>query len=286
MKSNILLPLFQMADPLQQLQNVLETCCIGPAASHAQLINNKGLTSIADLGLLDGDNDVLKMAKHMAAWTEANRCVNLGMVAIKKLQVLVFWIKDHQMRSLDLDPVNWNPISMAATMEAKCIHKEMKDSKKAPSMKDIMKFNPDRYKLCEDAFLNVLSQTIGASSEPLRYVVCDKMPPEELQNDDEERMYQLPHEGKGYNKDNQTVYLKLKEYLIDTNGYTWISDYNRSDNGRAAFQAWSNHDKRPSQTGQAYQAHEGRAPAAVLQKWEVYVIQIVLWKNQILLPCD
>ena len=89
------------------------------------------------------------------------------MVAIKKLQVLVFWIKDCQMRSLDLDPISWNPISMAAAMEAKHVHKEMKDSKKVPSMKDIMKFNPNRYELCEDSFLNVLSQTIGMNGEPL-----------------------------------------------------------------------------------------------------------------------
>ena len=41
------------------------------------------------------------------------------------------------------------------------------------------------------------------------------MPPEEFQNNDKERMYQIPHKGKGHNKDNQTMYLKLKEYLID-----------------------------------------------------------------------
>ena len=67
MKTNILLPLFQMADPLQQLQNVLETCGISPVATCAQLINNEGLTSITNLGLLNGDNDVLEMAKHMVA---------------------------------------------------------------------------------------------------------------------------------------------------------------------------------------------------------------------------
>ena len=118
------------------------------------------------------------------------------MVAIKKLQVLVFWIKDCQMRSLDLDSVSWNPISMAATMEVKRVCMEMKDSKKVPSVKDI------RYKLCEDTFLNVLSQTIGMNGEPLQYVVHDEMLPKEFQDDDEERMYQIPHKGKGYDKDN------------------------------------------------------------------------------------
>ena len=179
MKTKILLALFQMAEeaeelnPLQQLQNVLETCGISPVATHAQLINNEGLTSIANLGLLNGDNDVLKMAKHMVVQTEANGHVNLGTVVIKKLQALMCWIKDHQMRSLDLDPLSWNPLSMATTMKAKHVHKEMKDSKKVPFMKDIIKFNPNRYELCEDTFLNFLLQTIGTNVEPLQYVVHD-----------------------------------------------------------------------------------------------------------------
>ena len=133
---------------------------------------------------------------------EANGHVNLGTVAIKKLQALIFWIKDHQMRSLDIDAANWDQAAMAAVMEAKHVHKEMKDNEKLPSMKDIMKFNPDRYKLCKDAFLNVLSQTISTNGEPLHYIVCDDTPPDKFQNDVEERMYQIPHEGEAYDKDN------------------------------------------------------------------------------------
>ena len=51
-------------------------------------------------------------------------------------------------------------------------------------MKDIKKFNPDKHEMCEDAFLNLLSQTIGAYGEPLQYVVHDEMPPDEFKNDD------------------------------------------------------------------------------------------------------
>ena len=61
------------------------------------------------------------------------------------------------MRSLDIDATNWDQAAMVAAMEAKCVCKEMKDNEKPPSVKDIMKFNPDRYELCKDAFLNVHS---------------------------------------------------------------------------------------------------------------------------------
>ena len=53
------------AAALQGLQGVLETCGIAPVVTCTQLINNEGLTSIANLGLLDGDNYLLEMGKCM-----------------------------------------------------------------------------------------------------------------------------------------------------------------------------------------------------------------------------
>ena len=145
------------AAALQGLQNVLETCDIAPAVTHTHLINNKGLTSIANLGLLDGDNDMLEMVKHMAAQMEANGCVNLGTIVITKLQALVHWIKDCQMHSLDVNADNWDEALMMAVMDVKCVQKELKDNEKLLSMKDIVKFNPNRYETCEDDFLYLAS---------------------------------------------------------------------------------------------------------------------------------
>ena len=39
----------------------------------------------------------------------------------------------------------------------------------------------------------------------------------------------------------RALYLKLKEYLVNTTGYTWNEEFDRSEDGQAAFQAWSNH---------------------------------------------
>ena len=46
-------------------------------------------------------------------------------------------------------------------MEGKHVHKEAKETESAPSIKDLKKFNPDKFEMCQDAFLNVLSQLIG-----------------------------------------------------------------------------------------------------------------------------
>ena len=36
---------------------------------------------------------------------------------------------------------------------------------------------------------------------------------DEFKNNNEEHMYQVPHKGEAYDKDNGAMYLKLKEYL-------------------------------------------------------------------------
>ena len=44
-----------------------------------------------------------------------------------------------------------------------------------------------------------------------------------------------------YMEDNKKVYLKLKEYLVETDGWAWIKTFDRSQDGQAAYQSWVNH---------------------------------------------
>jgi hypothetical protein len=46
------------------------------------------------LSILDGDSDVTEMAKRMAARNAADGHVTLGTTVIKRLQELVWWVKD------------------------------------------------------------------------------------------------------------------------------------------------------------------------------------------------
>jgi hypothetical protein len=57
----------KMADPIGELNAVLETCSIADAAMHANIITQEGFTQLEDLGVLETDTDVTEMAKQMAA---------------------------------------------------------------------------------------------------------------------------------------------------------------------------------------------------------------------------
>ena len=93
----------------------------------------------------------------------------------------------------------------------------------------------------QDAFLNLLAQSYGALQEPLCYIVCPNDEPNEFEMEEQCCMFQLPLEGEAFNMDNQKVHLKLKSFLINTPGWAWIEEYDESEDGQGAFQAWSDH---------------------------------------------
>ena len=124
--------------------------------------------------------------------------MHLGTIAIKKLQALVFWCKDHPMHGLNLVAAEFDQAAMLEAMEGKHVQKEVKETELAPAVKDLRKFDPYRFKTCQDAFLNILSQLIGVQGTPLRCVVCNNMPPDKFENDAEEHMYQVPLNGDAY----------------------------------------------------------------------------------------
>ena len=80
---------------------------------------------------------------------------------IKKLQALVFWCKDHQMHGVDLVAAEFDQAVLNKAMEGKHVCKEVKEMESAPLIKDLEKFNLDEFEMCQDSFLNVLSQLIG-----------------------------------------------------------------------------------------------------------------------------
>ena len=56
------------------------------------------------------------MAKRMAARPSAAGRPILGTMHIKRLQALVYWVKDHDRRSLKADPSSWDEDTMAESV--------------------------------------------------------------------------------------------------------------------------------------------------------------------------
>jgi hypothetical protein len=185
--------------------------------------------------VMEGDKDVLEMAKRMANRTVNDGRVVLGTVQIKRLQALVWWIRDHQRRGMAVVAGDFDVATMYGAMTSKSIEKERGGTD--ASIKDLAKFDPDDFDIHEDAFLNLLAQTTGTVKESLRYIVREQVAPAAFIDDREERMYQMSMTGPGFEEDNRAVYRLLKSYLIGTPGWAWIEPMNPRENGRAAFWA-------------------------------------------------
>jgi hypothetical protein len=109
------------ADPVPNpVHDVLNLCGVTVPATCQIFIDIEGLDTIDAFANLNGDSDVTEMAKRMASRTAAVGRVILGTMQIKKIQALVYWVKDHHRRNLDVaDPEMWTEEVMFDTIQRK-----------------------------------------------------------------------------------------------------------------------------------------------------------------------
>ena len=145
--------------PVPDLQAVFAVCSITTEVTHACIVMNEGFASLEDLLVLESNTDVTKMVKCLASCTAADGHVNLGMVQIKKIQALVWWVHDEIKHGQALTTADWDAPAVNMAMEHKCIDKECELAN--VGVKDLVKFDLDDFDIHEDAFLDMLAQTHG-----------------------------------------------------------------------------------------------------------------------------
>ena len=175
------------------------------------------------------------MAKCMDARTLAGGRVDLRTIVIQKFKTLVWWVDDQMKCGITPLAADFTVevMNQAAIAQGAC-WQEL-------TTKDLGKFDPDDFGTYEDAFINLLKQKYGILKEPLAYVVHPEEVPEEFETAEEHCMFQLPLEGNAFELDNLTVYRELKTFLINSPRWAWIESFDKSEDGRTAFQAWTNH---------------------------------------------
>ncbi len=228
-----------MAEPNVELNAVFTTIGIQNADMRTKLIEKEGFLSLTDLAVLVNDKDVDEMAKRMAARTQAGGRVDLGTVTIQNLKTLVWWVDDHVKRGITPVADDFTVEAMRQAAIDKRLRKELAEHE--PTFKDLGKFDPDDFDTYEDAFVNLLKQKYGVLKESLAYVVRPDTLPDEYETNEQHRMFGIPLTGNAFELDNHTVYRELKAFLINSPGWAWIESYDKTENGRAAFKAWTDH---------------------------------------------
>jgi len=261
----------QMADDNADLHAVLTIVGITEENIRTQIIENEGFTSIQDFLVMDADKDVESMANRMGRRPAASQ-VSLSTVSIKRLQAYIWWLRDRNKCGQPITAAAFTAEELTNALQQKTYRKELAEGV-APSIKELAKFDPDTFEQAEDAFENFLSRNFGVNKEPLSYVICSDTAPTEFESTEQERMYQLPLTGPAFELDNKTTYKHLKAFLTETEGCVWIEPYKASENGRAAYQAWTNH-------------YNGQGELNKLTKKAKALLDSLFYKNERALPFE
>ena len=227
------------AEPPNPIHDVFVTCGVTNAAHRATLIEIEGLDSIAAFTSMSGNVDITEMVKRMASQPSvASGRVILGTMQIKKLQALVYWVKDYDRRGMQASPELWTVDEMSKAMERK--ESEYNYGKIDVDIIDPGKcqtdFGWDNWQI---AFINKLNATMGAAKVPVDYIVRPKWDSEDelFLEDDELCRYQMPLTGENFKRDNKLVYQMLKSAYIKSDAWTWIQSFDRTSDGRKAWLA-------------------------------------------------
>ena len=92
---------------------------------------------------------------------------------------------------------------------------------------------------------NYLGTTLGMSGTPLAYVTRETVAPVDDDYggkfDEREMIMRAPHTPPYYMQDNSSVWSLMRAVLYDTDGWSWISQFERLKNGRGAYMAVKDH---------------------------------------------
>ena len=147
------------------------------------------------MDFLDGGNDdVTAMSSHMLRCVSNNGHVILGGIQIKKIHALVWWVRDRQKVGNPIDAALWTAVTMTKAGIAKRIEKDQpKTDMKAANLKV---FNPDEFKMYEDAFRNLLSQKTSVTRKcSLLYIFRLAVATVIFTDDFEDRILKMPLTG-------------------------------------------------------------------------------------------
>jgi hypothetical protein len=140
---------------------------------------------------------------------------------IKRLQALVYWVKDHDKRGLVAQPELWDREAMTEAMDCK-------EAKHNYGKIDNGTFDPGKCRTdhgwdnWQIAFANKLNATLGAAGVPIDYIKCPEIEDVDNKpfwNDDKTRRYQMPLEGQSFKHDNKLAYELLKAACVDIDAW-------------------------------------------------------------------
>jgi uncharacterized membrane protein YgcG len=138
---------------------------------------------------------------------------------------------------------NINNNTLLNAMTQRDIEEHKKEN--PPKMPEKMKSTLNVRAAVED-IKNYLETTLGISGAPLAYITRESVDPVDGDYGDNEfnereMIMRAPHTPPYYEPDNTSVWMLMRSVLYDTDGWSWISQFEANKNGRGAYMATIDH---------------------------------------------
>lgn len=239
-------------------------------------IRNQGLTNFTDFIGMD-DKDVTAIAANIRKpggtiprpteddpdATIANPGLSIGHVAVRRLEMVRYYVNHcSRIQRLPVVPVD---MTLQRLTQVYLHFKNEKEKQDAELPGKIVKVEDVRTNIEDlESYLNV---ALGETDLPLAYLVRDQvaLPDVDLgfgqPSYHEEMVLRGDHEGSAYQRDNVALWYVISHMTHGGFAWNWVSQYERTRNGREAYIALKTH-----YLGDSYQARIRAASDAILQK--------------------
>ena len=212
--------------------------CQATARERNTLIVHERLNSLSDYAELT-NRDITDLAAKLERRTVAAGRITLPAKVLKNIQALCFWAREKVRKGEMPNGDDFTAAELMATKEAMRIRDD--GHSEAPSIKPD-KFQTEKWTSWSKQFMTYLSHITGQQFAPLDYVIRQEPRPlGEMLTERQRALYSYPLRGRHFNLDNQLVFRLLSDLVSDTNGYTWIANFEQGQDGRAAWMALVEH---------------------------------------------
>jgi len=201
----------------------------------------------------------------------------------RKVQALVRWCMERKARGQNLDSRLFTRDVMLEMAEKIRIEEDEKDAG-IEAVENTVKFKPQKWVQWKLGFKTAIGQLRGINnSVPLTYIIRKREVPRDIFqfSREEQELYVVQLTGPAFKSDNRTVWNRLKMELIDTDGWAWIQQFEKTSDGRAAWLKLCDHYDGPGETERRI-AEANKTLANATYKSEKYGMKFETYSTKIM----
>ena len=223
--------------------------CGCSAALRASVIG-EGVTDMDTLRRLN-NSAIDNMAKRVTSLPANRGGARFGEIYLTRVKALCLWAKERHLMNQAIDGNLFTNDILNDYLDKLELERDIKAAGDTVKPDAPEKFKPIYWVSWKRAFWNWLSSMKSANTVPLTYVIRKTgidMATYNFADDEERRLYTVGLTGPKYMADRTRVYQLMNGLFVDTEGWSWVSRWDRVQDGRSAYNDACSHYDGPGET--------------------------------------